>query len=616
MGDFFAELRRRHIYRVGAGYVIVAWAIAQVIDLLSQIFALPDWIAQPVVIVLAIGFPVTLVVAWLIEGQAHKAGAPAAASPATKLDWLIAGGLAAVLVFMGYQQFSPNTPEIAATAESEDAAVTIAEEIVEDIADRLPNSIAVLPFENVSPDPDDAYFAVGVHDAILTHLSKLQNVNVIGRTSVLQYPGSGKTIPEIADELNVEMVMEGSVRYAGDQVQVTARLLDGMTNNLMWTEPYDGDLSDIFGIQAEIAMNIANSLRADFSVDEQQRIETPPTDSPEAYDLYLRAIAIIRGDVVGAGEAATRRTVLSLLDEALEFDPEFALAHAWKSDIYGLQKLFDPITEDNWLATGSELDRLALASADMAVALDPNLGFAHAQRAWVHLENWRSGPAQVAAEEALRLSPNDPNVLFLYARIEADIRGNLEEAIQYRERITALDPKNSNRYDGFGQTLIWAGRHSEAVEVLQKCLVLNALDSGCSRKLAMAEFGRGDLDAALDELRRLEVRYGQGRGPGTWVNMIYGYGLLGQPNDARRAFESLENLAADRYVDPVIWAVAHMGVGNYDEAFRLLNIVVENPDLVQIGWWLANIRYNFWSDPVLEQPDWLEMRTRLASIYQ
>jgi TolB-like protein len=610
MGDFFAELRRRHIYRIGAGYVIVAWAIAQVVDLLSQIFALPDWIAQPVVVVLAIGFPVTLVVAWLIEGQEHKAETTGAASPASKVDWVIAGGLALVLAVIGYQQFSPRTSEIASTLDPDSVAATIADEIVEDIADRLPNSIAVLPFENVSPDPDDAYFAVGVHDAILTQLSKLQNVNVIGRTSVLQYPGSGKTIPEIADELNVEMVMEGSVRYAGDQVQVTARLLDGMTNNLMWTEPYDGDLSDIFGIQAEIAMNIANSLRADFSVAEQESIEAAPTDSLEAYNQYLKAISLIRNDVVGGGDEteAARQLVQRYLDEALVLDPEFALAHAYKGLMYVYSQVWDVVAEENWLDHSLEMNGLALAHTDMALALEPNLGAAYAVRAWVNLINWRAGPAQADADRAFQLAPNDPTVLDIYALVNELIPGRLEDAVRIRERQVQLDPINFDAYDAYGEALHFAGRYDEAVEAFQECNDLSPPNADCFREMTVTEFVRSNSEAALDSLRRLDQR---GGGRGNLAFLARGYGLFRLPADAQRIFEEASVRATEEYIDPMIWAWIHMGVGNYDEALTELELVAENPGLVRnptLAWYTAR---NYWNDPMLEQPEFVEVRTRL-----
>ncbi|MFT5511269.1 MAG: TolB-like protein, partial [Hyphomicrobiaceae bacterium] len=241
MGDFFAELRRRHIYRVGAAYVVVAWGITQVVDVLSQVFALPAWIGQPVLIVLAIGLPITLIAAWLIEGKAQDAVASAMRSPASTIDYALFGAMAVVIGLISYQQFTPSDATLV-----DATASAVADEIVQDIADRLPNSIAVLPFENLSPDPDDAYFAAGVHDEILSKLAKLRELTVIARASVMRYADSDLPIPQIAQELNVEMVMAGTVRYAGDQVRVTAQLIDGTTNVPVWTTEDEGDLSDIF----------------------------------------------------------------------------------------------------------------------------------------------------------------------------------------------------------------------------------------------------------------------------------------------------------------------------------------------------------------------------------
>lgn len=182
MGNFFAELRRRHIYRIGAGYVVVAWGIAQVLDVLSQLFALPDWIAQPAVIALAIGLPIILIAAWMIVGAANETDSSADRLKATTVDYALFGAMAVVIGLIGYQQLSTNNTEIALTTGQENtAAANIAGEIVEAVSDRLPNWVAVLPFENVSPDPDDAYFAIGIHEEILNKLNRLRNVSVIGR---------------------------------------------------------------------------------------------------------------------------------------------------------------------------------------------------------------------------------------------------------------------------------------------------------------------------------------------------------------------------------------------------------------------------------------------------
>jgi TolB-like protein len=171
--------------------------------------------------------------------------------------------------------------------------------VVEESRDVLPNSVAVLPFENLSPDPDNAYFAAGIHEEVLNQLAKIDALNIIARTSMLQYADQTKSIPEIADELNVETVMEGSVRFADDRVLVTAQLIDPVTNSHLWSESYNREFADIFAIQADIAMNIANALEAEFSLEEQAQIEELPTDSPEGLRTLSQGDT---GDRGGSGE--------------------------------------------------------------------------------------------------------------------------------------------------------------------------------------------------------------------------------------------------------------------------------------------------------------------------
>ncbi len=477
-------------------------------------------------------------------------------------------------------------------------------------ADRLPNSIAVLPFENVSPDPDNAYFATGIHDTLLNELAKISDINVISHTSVLRYADGQTPFRQIAAELNVETVMEGTVQYADNQVRITAQLIDSETGAHLWSENYDRDFSGIFAIQTEIASNIAMALEAEVLPADRESIERPPTNSPDAYAAYLKAIAVIQSGFDVSASSGTLYVVQSYLDEALELDPEFALAYAWKARIFYLSRINDPVTEENWLGFKSEMDRLALEYASRALTLDPNIGLAHTVRSDVHLANWRAGPAQEEADEALRLSPKDPNVLGLYAAIETYIQDNFVEGVRYWERAVELDPNNDQKYDDLGATLVRAKRYDEASEALQECLDLRPLDSACNRRLAAAEIGRGNRDVALDVLRRLESQY-QDTGVATLAIMAHGFGVLGQLDSAQRAFERLRERATIRYVDPVIWAEAYMGVGDYDEALGLLNAAAENPDLIQTPYMPLNMRINFWSDPMLEQPEFAEVRRRL-----
>jgi TolB-like protein len=312
--SFLSELKRRNIHRVAAAYAVVAWLVVQGTSVFAPALNLPEWPMRLLALLGLIGFPVALTVAWLYEltPQGLKLAADVPLEPSTrrvtaqKLNYLIIGALVVTVIFLGVDNYRSRagtaTPAAATAPSGADAAP---------VSDVLPNSVAVLPFANMSPNPDDAYFAQGIHEEVLNQLAKIGALNVIARTSVLRYAESTMAIPDIARELNVGTVMEGSVRYAGDDVRITAQLIDPKTGAHVWSEAYQRKIDDIFAIQADIAMNIANALRAEFSLEEQPAIETPPTVSPEAYALYLQAID------VPALNAASRALRHDLLDRAI-----------------------------------------------------------------------------------------------------------------------------------------------------------------------------------------------------------------------------------------------------------------------------------------------------------
>ncbi len=257
----------------------------------------------------------------------------------------------------------------------------------------LPHSIAVLPFENFSLDPDNAYYASRIHEEILNQLAKLSALNVIARTSVVEYADTDKSIPEIARELNVETVMEGSVRYVDGRILITVQLIDPETNAHLWSESYNRQFSDIFAIQADIAMRIANALEAEFSLEEQATIDAAPTESPEAYALYLRAL-----DTFGTGDL---RTVPSTLNRAIALDPGFANAYALMARYYAEQLLSGAAGNNP-----NEVERLALENADLALSLDPTVAFAHLALGQLHQLNGRAEDALAYYRRAVDLSPD------------------------------------------------------------------------------------------------------------------------------------------------------------------------------------------------------------------
>src|ERR687887_364540 len=280
-GNFFGELKRRNVYRVAVAYGVVAWLLIQIASQVFPFFDIPNWAVRLIVLLLAIGFPVALILAWAFEltpeGIKHtEAVAPGESMmPRTgrKLDFWIIGILLVVIGIFTYQRFGPQkkTP-------------TIGLELPE-------KSIAVLPFENLSDDKANAYFAEGIQDEILTRLAKIADLKVISRTSTRHYQSAPKNLAEIASQLGVAHILEGSVQKSGDAVRVNVQLIKAANDSHLWADTFDRKLIDIFSVESEVAKAIADQLRAKLSGREEQIITAKPTDNVEAYDAYLRGLA-------------------------------------------------------------------------------------------------------------------------------------------------------------------------------------------------------------------------------------------------------------------------------------------------------------------------------------
>lgn len=328
---FWQELKRRHVVRVGMVYAIVGWLIIQVANATFAEFGIPLWAYRFVVLMIALGFPVAIILAWAFEltpegikttksAQEESETTEDSKAHAKKRNWfsllfaagvptLIFGALA-VYFYATRSDSNPSSPDHSS------APLQVTD---------LDKSIAVLPLDNLSPDPENAFFADGVQEDVLTNLSKVRELLVIGRTSTLQYRDTVKTLPQIAEELDVRYLVEGSVRRAANQVRVTIQLIDSKTGGHLWAENYDRTLDDIFAIQAEIAKEISKQLRAVLSPEELRQIENRPTENQEAYDLFLRA---------RNPEITTRSEMALLMEQAVELDPQFYQAWAELAEYY------------------------------------------------------------------------------------------------------------------------------------------------------------------------------------------------------------------------------------------------------------------------------------------
>src|SRR5256885_3680419 len=276
-GNFFAEVKRRNVYKVAVAYAVVGWVIAQIATQIFPFLEIPNWVVRLVIVLIAIGFPIALIIAWAFEstpkGIERTLVADALQRRSTGRTWIyvvvIGVALSAALFFLG---------RCTAGNKSTSAAPS----------DLPSKSIAVLPFDNLSRDPDNAFFAEGVQDEILTRLAKVADLKVIARTSTAKFKSAPQNLSEIAKQLGVLNILEGSVQKANDQVRVNVQLINATTNAHLWAEIYDRKLTDIFAVESDIAKTIADTLQAKLTGSEKTSIAKQPTANTDAYELYLK----------------------------------------------------------------------------------------------------------------------------------------------------------------------------------------------------------------------------------------------------------------------------------------------------------------------------------------
>ncbi|MDA0348073.1 MAG: hypothetical protein O3C43_10040 [Verrucomicrobia bacterium] len=423
---FWQELKRRHVVRVGTVYAVVAWLIIQIAATTFEGFGIPDWAFRFVVLMVLLGFPVSLIIAWAFEltpegikttkvAQQVKKDSPTADEFTNKRKWLtLAFGAAIPTLIFGtlalYFYFRSDT-------------VPSSNQFTE-----LDKSIAVLPLTNMSPDPENAFFADGVHEDVLTNLSKIKELHVIGRTSTLQYRDTVKTLQQIGEELNVRYLLEGSVRRARDRVLVTVQLIDARTEGHIWAENYSRELDDIFAIQASIAKDVAGRLQAVISPEEIVQIERRLTKNQEAYDYYVKARQLIETAGPDGGEAK-----ITALEQSVALDPNFAEAWAllanesmfWWGRIRGIRE----------------------KDADEVLA-----------------------KAHAALKEAEKLAPDSPDVLFAKTEFLLLEEEDTEGAIRLLLRILSMDPNHFYAQFQLGRQYLGMRRYSEAAYYFESML--------------------------------------------------------------------------------------------------------------------------------------------------
>ncbi len=601
MTSFFGELKRRNVVKVAVAYAIVGWLLVEVSSTVLPTFEAPQWVLQTITFVVILGFPLALILSWAFdltaEGLVRDKGTNVAApGSGRRIEYVFTGLLVVAVATLLYREFSPTEQVVEVVAEGAQREF-------------LPNSIAVLPFENLNPGSEDEWFASGLHDELLNQLTKVQDLNVIARTSVLRYIDSDMSIPEVAEELKVETIMEGTVRYAEDSVRVTIQLIDAATEANLWSETYTRPFANIFEIETDIATQVASALEAEFSLAEQEIIASAPSpNSPEAFALYVRAIDLWQS--TGPTPDVLAR-VQDDLNRTIALDPEFAQPHAVLADIYAERLFADIGTPENWMTRRVELVGLAVEHAERALELDPNLGYAYAALGKVHLQHRRETDARAAFERALQLSPSDPEVLIENAWFNS-YAGRHEDAVAFGERAVELDPGNGDLLMRLGVNYFMARKYDSSLLAYRQAISVEPTNAMAYLFLGSVEAWQRNYAEAVDTLRLAEQLYGDVQSGFLLGHLAYHYGLAMSPDDASRAFERLENVAGEHRVGGISWALAYLGIGDQERALEQLNWVAENklPDegVFFYGFFVNNL----WNDPILDQPEFEEVRSRLG----
>jgi len=475
---FFGELKRRNVYKVAVAYAVAGWALSQGIAQVFPVFDIPNWAIRLIVLAIVIGFPIALVIAWTFEltPEGIKRTETADSMPPTtgqkKHAWIyiavIGGVISVALFFLGRYTVGNKT-----TAASTDGISN--------------KSIAVLPFENRSEDKANAYFADGIQDEILTRLSKISDLKVISRTSTEHYKSAPENLPEIAKQLGVAHILEGSVQKSGDGVRVNVQLIKAANDSHLWADTYDRRLTDIFLVESEVAKAIADQLRAKLTGQEEQVITAKPTDNPEAYDAYLRGLAY---NLKTANTAANSLGAQKYLKEAVRLDPTFALSWALLS--YVDARGYRTLTLQQTVALREE----ARQAAETALTLQPNLGEAIWAKGYYHYACLKDyGTAVRYFEQARQFLPNSSKIPESLAYV-ARRRGQWDQSESYFNEAERLDPRNVTVLTQHAFSYICLRRFPEALRKFDQVLDITPDDVDTLATKANIAQAEGDLPRA------------------------------------------------------------------------------------------------------------------------
>ena len=591
--NFFAELKRRNVYKVAVAYAVVAWLLLQAASIFFPAFDAPAWVMKIFIIVIIFGFPVALIFSWAFEITPEGIKLESEIEPSRSIKRrtgrkIVAVTIALAVVAVGLFAYQFVRSRSTITPRQSEAAT------------EQPNkSIAVLPFDNLSDDKSNAYFTEGVQDEILTRLAKVADLKVIARTSTQRFKSAPENLPDIAKQLGVANILEGSVQKVGDQVRVNVQLINALTNAHLWAEIYDRKLTDIFAVESDIAKTIADTLQAKLSSSAEHVLASRPTENPEAHELYLKGRYFWNRRT-----GANLQKAADYFQQAIGKDPAYALAYSGLADCHVLLPAYAELGSN----PRDELPK-ALEAARKAVELDDTLGEAHTSLARALASDLQLSPAMSEFKRAIELNPNYATAHQWFGEC-LQSQGHLEEALAELKRAQELDPLSLIINSVLGFALDTVGKGDEAIAQLHKTLEIDPNFTNAHGQLGNVLEHRGRLNEAIVEYEKC---YNSGApDPIDLANRAAAYFLAGRKAEAQQDWDKLKSLSERQYVPAYSMAVVQVAFGNKDEAIRLLEKSYEDRapfDSADLGWILVDHRL----DPLRSDPRFKKLITRIFS---
>jgi TolB-like protein/Tfp pilus assembly protein PilF len=558
LGSFFAELKRRNVYKVAVAYAVVGWLLIQITTQVFPFFEIPNWGVRLIVLIVALGLPIALMLAWAFEltpegvKRTETETADAVRQRPRGSVWIyivtIGAAVSIGLFLFGRYTAQRSISNTTGAAEPLPAGQVIQQPVAE-------KSLAVLPFANLSGNPENAYFAAGIQDEIITRLAKIGELKVVSCLSTQRFKSSPDDLPAIAKQLGVANVLQGSVQRSADQVRVNVQLVKAETDTHLWADTFDRKLTDVFQIESDVAKTIAEKLQAKLTGSEQRAISANPTKSLEAHQLYLQGRYLWNRRT-----GQNLKKALGYFQQAVEKDPGYALAYTGISDSCALIPVYGGGAPRDYYPR-------AKAAAEKALQLDDELGEAHTSFANVLFRYLKLAQSVKEFERSIELNPNYPTAHQWYGRLTLLALGQFDRATAEVERAVELDPVSPIGHTDLATVYMAARRYDEAIVQLRNILQLDPDFYWAHRQLGLALELKGTPDEAIGEYQMASALNDD---PRVLAFIAHAKASMGHKTEALEILAQLATAMKTRYVSGYSFAVIYLALGEKDQALDWL----------------------------------------------